>query len=92
MKYVIIADRLLEALWMKWQDANVRKIATLEYYIANINPQDLLPIQGKNAITYPIVSHYPHGSWLSECLNNLSKLLRQVRCGVTSLVISNPHS
>ena len=35
IKYVIIEDRLLEALRMKWQDA---KMSKLEYHIANINP------------------------------------------------------
>ena len=35
MKYVIIKNRLLEALRMKWQDA---KISKLEHYIANVNP------------------------------------------------------
>ena len=34
MKYVIIEDRLLRALRMKWQDA---KISKFEYYNANIN-------------------------------------------------------
>ena len=36
MKYVIIEDRLLEALRMNWQDAKFSNL--LEYYIANINP------------------------------------------------------
>ena len=37
MKYVIIEVRLLESLRMTWQDTKMPK---LEYYIANINPQD----------------------------------------------------
>ena len=36
MKHVIIKDRLLEALNMKWQDAKMLK---WEYYIANVNFQ-----------------------------------------------------
>ena len=36
MMYVVIDDRLLGTLVMKWQDAKVSK---LEYYIENTNPQ-----------------------------------------------------
>ena len=36
MKYVIIEDRLLEALRMKWQDTNMSK---MKYNIANANHQ-----------------------------------------------------
>ena len=36
MKYVIIEDRLLEVLMMKWQYAKMPK---LEYYVANISPK-----------------------------------------------------
>ena len=36
MKYVIIKDRLLEALRMKWQDT---KMSKMKYNIANANHQ-----------------------------------------------------
>ena len=35
MKYVIIEDRLLEALRVNYQDA---KMSELEYYIPNVKP------------------------------------------------------
>ena len=36
MKYVMIEERLVESLRMKWEDAKRTK---LEYYIANVNPE-----------------------------------------------------
>ena len=36
MKDMVIEDRLLEALRIKWKDA---KMSKLEYYITNINTQ-----------------------------------------------------
>ena len=35
MHYVMIEERLVESLRMKWEDAKRTK---LEYYIANVNP------------------------------------------------------
>ena len=43
MWYVMIEERLVESLRMKWEDAKRTK---LEYYIANVN---LISIQSKNA-------------------------------------------
>ena len=45
MKYVIIEDRLIKALKMKWQDA---KMSKLEYYIANMDPLILTGIEIQN--------------------------------------------
>ena len=36
MQYVMIEERLVESLQMKWEDAKRTK---LEYYIANVNPE-----------------------------------------------------
>ena len=36
MHYVMIEERLVESLRMKWEDAKRRN---LEYYIANVNPE-----------------------------------------------------
>ena len=39
MQYADIEKRLMESLWVKWQDGKMPK---LEYYIANINPECLI--------------------------------------------------
>ena len=71
MKYMIIEDRLLHALRMKWQDANMSHFG---YYIANINPPIVAPqYKGKKAQTYPITSHYPHETWLLKSFNTSTR-------------------
>ena len=57
MQYVMIEERLVESLRMKWEDAKRTK---LEYYIANVNPEcwsqynARMPIDRSNLISLPI--------------------------------------
>ena len=64
MKYVNVEDSSPEALTMKCQDVIMSK---LEYYIAKINSL-LAPMQGKNARTYPITSHFFELAYTSKVL------------------------
>ena len=67
MKYMIIEDRSLRALRMKWQDA---KISIFEYYIANMN--NIGPNTSKKCYD---VSDRIFGS---ESLNTSSNSLTQI--------------
>ena len=75
MKYVIIEDRLLEALKIKCKMLKCQNWkSTLQIETPKISPNTR-----KSAKTYPMTSHYLHEPWPSESLNISSNLFTQVR-------------
>ena len=50
-----------------------------ECYIANVNPQLLGPIRGKNGRTYPTKSYLSHGHWLLKSLKHFFELAHTSR-------------
>ena len=55
------------------------KMSISECYIANVNPQLLGPIRGKNGRTYPTKSYLSHGHWLLKSLKHFFELAHTSR-------------